>query len=276
MLGIDEVGGMDGGEVLHVSKADNRSSSTSARSSCGRSTPSPGIRTTAAGLTWEPYPHDQDISRTGHILIWYLGADKPENVAYNIEVKRLLLRGMVARSCRSGCKFDTMIVLVGPQSIGKSTICELLAMLPELYHESRSSFDPESLHLLAGHTTFEVEELNAPKGGHKHGWTHQGGNQRMQGHEEAHVQRGRAGHTAQLCLHRHDQQVLLPDRLHRQPAPPARILQCQGEPSPPRLLRRNNQTRRAARFDRDVRRVQEGSQRLHGHACPARGDSRAC
>lgn len=62
--------------------------------------------------------------RVESIFIDYLGAaDNP----YTRKITRITLIGAVARIFEAGCKFDTMLVLAGPQGCGKSYIINKLA-----------------------------------------------------------------------------------------------------------------------------------------------------
>lgn len=59
------------------------------------------------------------IERVDTLLVDYLGAEDDE---YTRAVTRKLLCAAVRRAKRPGVKFDTMLVLAGPQGIGKSTL----------------------------------------------------------------------------------------------------------------------------------------------------------
>lgn len=54
----------------------------------------------------------------------YLGA---EDTPLNRAIARIMLVAAVRRVRKAGCKFDTMVVLEGPQGIGKSTALSILA-----------------------------------------------------------------------------------------------------------------------------------------------------
>ncbi len=64
------------------------------------------------------------VERLSQLLITYLGADNSE---YTKQVTRKTLIGAVARVFNPGCKFDTVMVLVGPKGIFKSELIKRLA-----------------------------------------------------------------------------------------------------------------------------------------------------
>jgi len=75
------------------------------------------VREYLNGLSWDGTP------RVDGVLIDYLGAaDTP----YTRAVTRKTLTAAVARVFSPGCKFDYMLVLVGRQGVGKSTIAQKL------------------------------------------------------------------------------------------------------------------------------------------------------
>ncbi|WP_413228446.1 VapE domain-containing protein [Clostridium sp. CS001] len=69
-------------------------------------------------------PQWDNISRVDTLLIKYLGAKDSEYVR---AVTRKTLCGAIARVMQPGIKFDTTLILNGPQGIGKSTIFSKLA-----------------------------------------------------------------------------------------------------------------------------------------------------
>ena len=69
-------------------------------------------------------PEWDKVPRVDTLLIDYLGAD---DTPYVRAVTRKTLCGAVCRVLSPGCKFDTMLVLNGPQGVGKSTLISRLA-----------------------------------------------------------------------------------------------------------------------------------------------------
>ncbi|MEV2294895.1 virulence-associated E family protein [Paenibacillus larvae] len=104
--------------------------------------------------------------RIDRLFIDYLGAD---DTSYTREVTRKMLVAAVKRLYEPGCKFDYMLVLVGAQGAGKSTIIQKLAM--RWFSDSLKTFDTKEAgeHLqsawifefgeLAGMTKAEVDEI---------------------------------------------------------------------------------------------------------------------
>ncbi|ERI06483.1 virulence-associated E family protein [Aneurinibacillus aneurinilyticus] len=106
------------------------------------------------------------VERLDSLCIHYLGA---EDSAYVREVTRKMLVAAVKRLYEPGCKFDYMLVLVGPQGAGKSTIIQMLAQ--RWFSDSLKTFDTKEAgeHLqsawifefgeLAGMSKTEVDEI---------------------------------------------------------------------------------------------------------------------
>jgi predicted P-loop ATPase len=107
-------------------------------------------------------PEWDKTPRVDTLLIDYLGA---EDTPYVRAVTRKMLCGAVARIYHPGIKFDTMLVLNGPQGIGKSTLISRLAM--EWFSDSLTLSDmndgktaPEKLQ---GYWIHEIGEMAGMK-----------------------------------------------------------------------------------------------------------------
>lgn len=102
-------------------------------------------------------PEWDGIKRAETILVDYLGADDNKYVR---AVTRKSLCAAVKRVLDPGCKFDTMIVLNGPQGIGKSTLISLLG--GEWFSDSLSlndTKDKTAAEKLQGYWILEIGEL---------------------------------------------------------------------------------------------------------------------
>ena len=72
----------------------------------------------------ESLPEWDKVPRVDTLLVDYLGAS---DTAYVRAVTRKTLCAAISRVLRPGCKFDSMLVLNGPQGVGKGTQAALLA-----------------------------------------------------------------------------------------------------------------------------------------------------
>ena len=102
-------------------------------------------------------PPWDSIPRVDTLLIDYLGADDNE---YTRAVTRKTLCAAVCRVQKPGCKFDSMLVLNGPQGIGKSTLISRLA--GEWFSDSLSlndTKDKTAAEKLQGYWILEIGEL---------------------------------------------------------------------------------------------------------------------
>lgn len=109
------------------------------------------IRDYLNGLEWDGIP------RVDTLLVDYLGAD---DAPYVRAVTRKTLTAAVARVMRPGCKFDYMLVLVGPQGIGKSTFFERLG--GKWFNDSlnmNDTKDKTAAEKLQGYWILEISEL---------------------------------------------------------------------------------------------------------------------
>jgi hypothetical protein len=123
------------------------------------------------GLTWDRVP------RLATWLSTYLGA---ADTAFNRAVSRLSLVAAVRRAREPGCKFDTIIVLEGPEGRGKSTAIEVLAGEAHFSDQTLLGLsDKQHQEALAGVWLFEIADLA--------------------GHSKAEVERMKA-----FCTRKHD------------------------------------------------------------------------
>lgn len=102
-------------------------------------------------------PKWDGIKRVDTLLIDYLGA---ENTKYVRAVTRKTLCAAIARVKHPGCKFDTMLVLCGPQGKGKSTLISKLSM--EWFSDSMQlseTKDKTAAEKLQGYWVLEIGEL---------------------------------------------------------------------------------------------------------------------
>ncbi len=105
-------------------------------------------------------------ARLEHLFVDYLGA---ASSGYVREVTRKMFVAAVKRLYEPGCKFDYMLVLVGPQGANKSTIIQMMAQ--RWFSDSLKSFETKEAgeHLqsawifefgeMAGMTKAEVDEI---------------------------------------------------------------------------------------------------------------------
>lgn len=84
---------------------------------------------------------------------------------YTIEVATKTLVGAVARAYVPGCKLDTMLVLVGPQGIMKSTMLRILAISEEWHVDTPIPLgNKDAYQTLGGAWLYEFAELAAMHG----------------------------------------------------------------------------------------------------------------
>lgn len=103
------------------------------------------------GLVWDGIP------RLDTLFIDYLGAD---NTVYTRMVCRKVFTAAIARAMTPGCKFDNMLILCGPQGIGKSTCLDKMSR--GWFNDSIRTFEgKEASELLQGVWLVEVAELDA-------------------------------------------------------------------------------------------------------------------
>ena len=102
-------------------------------------------------------PEWDKVPRVDTILVDFLGAS---DNAYVRAVTRKTLCGAIARVMNPGCKFDTMLVLNGPQGKGKSTLISKLC--GEWFNDSlllNDTKDKTAAEKLQGYWILEIGEL---------------------------------------------------------------------------------------------------------------------
>lgn len=105
----------------------------------------------------ENLPEWDKVPRVDTLLIDYLGADDNEYVR---AVTRKTLCAAIKRVLYPGCKFDSMLVLNGPQGVGKSTLIAKLA--GEWFSDSLNlgdTKDKTTAEKLQGYWILEIGEL---------------------------------------------------------------------------------------------------------------------
>lgn len=86
---------------------------------------------------------------------------KADDNEYTRECSRLIFAGGVHRAYNPGCKFDDMIVLIGGQGTGKSTITRWLNIEDQFYQEVKTISGKEGIEAIRGVWIGEVSELMA-------------------------------------------------------------------------------------------------------------------
>lgn len=105
----------------------------------------------------ESLPEWDKVPRVDTLLVDYLGA---ADTAYVWAVTRKTLCAAISRVLRPGCKFDSMLVLNGPQGVGKSTLIAKLA--GEWFSDSLNlgdTKDKTAAEKLQGYWVLEIGEL---------------------------------------------------------------------------------------------------------------------
>ncbi len=86
---------------------------------------------------------------------------KCSDTPYYRECSRLIFAGGIWRAYRPGCKFDDMIVLIGKQGGGKSTIVRWLNIEDRFFREIKTINGKEGIEAIRGVWIGEVAELMA-------------------------------------------------------------------------------------------------------------------
>ncbi|NCB99937.1 MAG: hypothetical protein EOM34_04540 [Clostridia bacterium] len=102
-------------------------------------------------------PDWDKVPRVDTLLVDYLGA---EDNAYTRQIIRKTLCAAIARVQNPGCKFDTVLVLCGPQGIGKSTLIAKLGQ--DWFSDSLNLTDTKdktAAEKLQGYWIIEIGEM---------------------------------------------------------------------------------------------------------------------
>lgn len=112
------------------------------------------VQSYLSGLSWD------GILRIETLFQTYLGA---QDTAYVRAAAKMTLVAAVTRVFHPGTKFDTAIVFVGEQGIGKSTFISTLAKFPDWYTDDIKAFDKTAIENIQGIWIVELAELSAMK-----------------------------------------------------------------------------------------------------------------
>lgn len=97
--------------------------------------------------------------RIRNALHHFLGADTSD---LTYESLKLTMLGAVARVFEPGCKFETMLCLVGGQGVGKSTFFRFLAHNDQWFSDDLRNLSDEKVYQrLQGHWIIEMSEMTA-------------------------------------------------------------------------------------------------------------------
>lgn len=99
------------------------------------------------------------VPRIDNWLMTYCGV---EGSRLHSEMGRLFMLGMVGRVLSPGCKFDYVLVLEGPQGIGKSTACSILGG-PWFGDAPIDPKDKDSIPYIHSHWVIELSEMLTTK-----------------------------------------------------------------------------------------------------------------
>ena len=109
------------------------------------------------GLEWDNVP------RSDYWLSEHCGAKRDD---YTLAVGNFLIDSIIKRTFEPGCDMKRVVVLEGPQDIGKSGLTRLLALNPD-WHVANADLTGEPRKFIedtAGKTVCELEELHKVRG----------------------------------------------------------------------------------------------------------------
>ncbi|MFI3213869.1 MAG: virulence-associated E family protein [Eubacteriales bacterium] len=97
--------------------------------------------------------------RIRYLLNTYLGAEQSE---YVYQATKLLMLGAINRVYHPGCKFETMICLVGGQGAGKSTFFRFMSIRDHWFSDDLKRLDDDNVYRkMQGHWFIEMAEMLA-------------------------------------------------------------------------------------------------------------------
>ena len=98
------------------------------------------------------------VERCEHFLTKWARAD---DTPYVRECSRLMFAGGIWRMMKPGCKMDDVIVLIGDQGSGKSTLVRFLALNDSYFGEIKTVDGDKAVEQIAGKWICEIPELSA-------------------------------------------------------------------------------------------------------------------
>lgn len=127
---------------------------TSALNECWAQHPFHPVIDYLSHLKWD------GISRLEFLFQTYLGA---EDNAYVRALSKMSFVAAITRIFSPGTKFDTAVVFVGPQGLGKTTFIRTMAKFPEWYTDNIQTLDRSAIENIQGTWLVELGELSALK-----------------------------------------------------------------------------------------------------------------
>lgn len=127
---------------------------TSALNECWAQHPFHPVKDYLSRLNWDGIPRLESVFQT------YLGA---EDNAYVRAVTKMIFVAAVTRIYFPGTKFDTAVVFVGPQGLGKTAFISTMAKCSEWYTDNIQTLDRSAIENIQGTWLVELGELAALK-----------------------------------------------------------------------------------------------------------------
>ena len=98
------------------------------------------------------------LSRIPTMFTDFLGASYSDLYS---TMSRIWMKAAVMRAYEPGCKFDNIVILSGPQGIGKSNFCERLSVRQEWYCENVQMGDKDGLLQLRNSWIINMDEITS-------------------------------------------------------------------------------------------------------------------